>query len=195
MIRANRRCRPSRSLLLALVALCNRARTRAAEDCVTSLSRTAPSELGGAYIRTVTVRTDAPINLPFAGDWLASLRRTTETAVVQRQLLFAPGERADTARIGETLRRLRDQRIYSDVTHRRDPLHAVRHGRPRGDDARCVDAAADRSHRAAIDRVDRWRGSQSPRHRSIDRASPATRRRAATVERSRLPIRFCSAAI
>jgi hypothetical protein len=79
-------------------------------------ARTAPTEIAGAYIHAVSVRTDAPVNLPFAGDWLASLRRATEPAVVQRQLLFAPGDRVDTARVAETLRRLRDQRIYSDVS-------------------------------------------------------------------------------
>lgn len=66
-------------------------------------------------IRSVTVRTDAPVTLPIAGRWLASLRRTSETAVVRRQLLFAPGERVDTLRIAETLRRLRQRRLYADV--------------------------------------------------------------------------------
>lgn len=87
-----------------------------AQECTTTVYRTTPEGVAGAVIRNVGVKTDAPINLPFAGDWLARLRRTTEMGVVKRQLLFAPGDRADTARIGETLRRLRDQRIYADVS-------------------------------------------------------------------------------
>ena len=86
------------------------------ETCATTVTRTAPEGIGGAYIRVVSVQTEAPIKFPFASDWLGALRRTTVTGVVRRQLLFAPGDRADTARIAETLRRLRDQRIYSDVS-------------------------------------------------------------------------------
>jgi hypothetical protein len=108
---------PSRSAIaLAFSAVVGSAATARADDCVMTISRTAPVEIAGAYIHAVTVRTDAPINLPVAGDWLASLRRTTETAVVQRQLLFHPGDHVDTARVAETLRRLRDQRIYADVS-------------------------------------------------------------------------------
>jgi hypothetical protein len=100
---------------LAIVALVLHAARVSPGDCVAATSRTAPVEIAGAPIHAVTVRTEAPIELPFAGNWLSSLRRTTETAVVQRQLLFAPGDRVDTAKIAETLRRLRDQRIYADV--------------------------------------------------------------------------------
>ncbi len=85
-------------------------------DCVATTRRTAPENLEGVTIGSVSVETDAPVTLPFAGEWLASLRRTTEASVVRRQLLFAPGERVDTARIAETLRRLRDQHLYADVT-------------------------------------------------------------------------------
>ena len=84
-------------------------------SCTTTTVRTAPSGLDGAIIRTTGARTEGPIALPFAGEKLNAFRRTTLTGVVYRQLLFAPGERVDTARVGETLRRLRDQRIYSDV--------------------------------------------------------------------------------
>jgi outer membrane protein assembly factor BamA len=35
--------------------------------------------------------------------------------VVQRQLLFSPGDRIDTTLVAETLRRLRDRRLYTDV--------------------------------------------------------------------------------
>jgi hypothetical protein len=75
-----------------------------------------PREFAHDVIRTVTVRTDAPVTIPFiGGGWLTSRRRTTETRIVGRQLLFAPGQRVDTTRVAETLRRLRDQQLYTDV--------------------------------------------------------------------------------
>jgi hypothetical protein len=83
--------------------------------CDTTTTRTTPHGFSSNVIRSVTVRTDAPVTLPIAGRWLAALRRTSETAVVRRQLLFVPGERVDTIRIAETLRRLRERRLYADV--------------------------------------------------------------------------------
>ncbi|MEO7087066.1 MAG: hypothetical protein ABI442_02650 [Gemmatimonadaceae bacterium] len=91
------------------------ARGSAAQECVTTQTRTAPSGISNAVIRSVTVKTDAPISLPIGGSWLSSLRRTTETGVVQRQLLFEPNQRVDTLLVAQTLRRLRDRRIYADV--------------------------------------------------------------------------------
>jgi hypothetical protein len=87
-----------------------------AQDCTTIVTRTAPPGIEHAFIRTVAVKTDAPVTLPVGGAWLTSWRRRTITSVVQRQLLFEPGERVDSARVAETLRRLRDQRLYSDIT-------------------------------------------------------------------------------
>lgn len=118
MIRPTRRRWLSRSTFWLFALLLAPQLPAIAQDCktsITSITRTAPTEVAGAWIRTVGVKTDAPVTLPFAGEKLASLRRTTETAVVQRQLLFSPGDRLDTVRIAETLRRLRDQRIYADV--------------------------------------------------------------------------------
>ncbi len=83
--------------------------------CTTRQTRVAPDSVSGAYIRHISVETDAPIPLPSAGAWLTSLRRRTETAVVARQLLFSPGDHLDSARVAETLRRLRDQRLYADI--------------------------------------------------------------------------------
>lgn len=109
-----RRRRLSRIAILGATAFASRG--LAAQECTTSVVRTAPSGIAGAYIRTVTVKPEGPIALPFVGARLNAFRRTTLAAVVQRQLLFEPGQRADTARIGESLRRIRDQRIYSDLT-------------------------------------------------------------------------------
>jgi hypothetical protein len=83
--------------------------------CTTRQTRIAPDSVSGAFIRAVSVETVAPIALPSAGSWLTGLRRRTETSVVARQLLFARGDRLDSARVAETLRRLRDQRLYADI--------------------------------------------------------------------------------
>ena len=101
--------------VLATLAAISTTRAIRAQECSTTVTRTGLPSISGAYIRSVAVRTDAPVSLPVVGSGLASLRRRTETSIVQRQLLFAPGERADSARIAETLRRLRDQRLYADV--------------------------------------------------------------------------------
>lgn len=100
---------------VALALACAAPIAAGAQGCTTRQTRVAPDSVSGAYIRRVSVETDAPIPLPVAGSWLTSLRRRTETSVVSRQLLFAPGDRLDTARVAETLRRLRDQRLYADI--------------------------------------------------------------------------------
>ncbi|MDB4878339.1 MAG: hypothetical protein JWM41_4785 [Gemmatimonadetes bacterium] len=101
----------------ALLALLTTPTGASAQTCDTTTTRTTYAGRGGVMpvIRSIAVRTDAPIALPIGGTWLSSLRRTTESHIVRRQLLFAPGERIDTLRIAETLRRLRDQRLYADV--------------------------------------------------------------------------------
>ncbi len=104
----------STAIVAALLALVTAVRADA-QACATTETRTAIPQMEGAVVRSVAVRTDAPSMLPIAGAWLAPLRRTTETGVVSRQLLFAPGDHIDTVLVAETLRRLRDQRLYSDV--------------------------------------------------------------------------------
>ena len=93
----------------------NATRPAPTPGCTSTMTRTVPREAAGAVIRQVSVKTDAPVALPILGERLARFRRTTVTKVVSRQLLFAPGDRADTARMAESLRRLRDQRLYADV--------------------------------------------------------------------------------
>jgi hypothetical protein len=100
--------------LLCVVALVSTARA-GAQACDTVTTRTTYRGAGTPVIRSITVRTDAPVALPLGGSWLGSLRRTTESHIVRRQLLFAVGDRIDTLHVGETLRRLRDQRVYADV--------------------------------------------------------------------------------
>jgi hypothetical protein len=95
--------------------VCAAASTGRAQGCDTLNVRTAPPGIQGKVIRTVTAKTDAPVALPIAGVILAPMRRTTAERVVRRQLLFAAGQPADSARVAETLRRLRDQRLYADV--------------------------------------------------------------------------------
>lgn len=108
--------RRASALVIALMSAAPiAAGAQTAQTCTIRQTRVAPDSVSGAYIRHVSVETDAPIPLPSAGAWLTSLRRRTETAVVARQLLFAPGDRLDSARVAETLRRLRDQRLYADI--------------------------------------------------------------------------------
>jgi hypothetical protein len=90
--------------------------TAQSEPCRRILTRTAPDSLSGLIVRSVSVRTEAPVSILGPHSWVTALRRRTETSVVQRQLLFTPGERLDSARVAETLRRLRDQRLYADIT-------------------------------------------------------------------------------
>src|SRR5207302_1973923 len=79
-----------------------------AQKCDTLVSRTTYAPARDVTIRSVTVRTDEVVALPFGRAWMQSLRRTTETHIVSRQLLFAAGDKVDSVRIAETLRRLRD---------------------------------------------------------------------------------------
>jgi len=44
-----------------------------------------------------------------------SLHTPSRESVIRRQLLFAPGDTVDTLRVGETMRRLRAQRLFSDA--------------------------------------------------------------------------------
>src|SRR5205085_2472803 len=102
--------------LFAVPLMAAAAHVGAAQRCDTLVTRTSTAEVGNHVIRSARVRTDAPITLPVGGAWLGALRRTTESSIVARQLLFAAGERIDSARVAETLRRLRDQRLYADVS-------------------------------------------------------------------------------
>jgi len=91
------------------------ARVTSAQDCTATTTRTTLHGFDSAIIRNVTVATGAPFQSPLMPRRLVAMRRTTEARLVLRQLLFKPGERIDTLRIAETLRRLRAQRLYADV--------------------------------------------------------------------------------
>jgi hypothetical protein len=104
-----------RAFAAVAAAHCALAAVARGQACPTTETRVAPEGVQGAYIRSVAVKTDAPIPLPSVTSRLSALRRRTETSVVARQLLFTAGDRLDSSRVAETLRRLRDQRLYADI--------------------------------------------------------------------------------
>lgn len=77
-------------------------------------SRAALASLSGARISSVEVLTDGP-SLPGLAHYGSVLHPVTRTATIRRQLLFAAGDTIDTLLVGETLRRLRRLRLYSDA--------------------------------------------------------------------------------
>ena len=85
-----------------------------ADDCAVIRSRSSLAALSGARITAVSVLSDAP-ELPGIARPFAALHPTSRTGTIRRQLLFAPGDTVDTLLVGETMRRLRRQRLFSDA--------------------------------------------------------------------------------
>ena len=72
---------------------------------------------------SVDVVTDGP-SLPGPAGFFASLHPVSQNGVIRRQLLFAAGDTVDTLLVGETMRRLRAQRLFADaviIARRCDP--------------------------------------------------------------------------
>lgn len=98
-----------------------------AEDCAITESRAALAPLSGVRIASVVIERDSP-RLPWGLDALTVLHNVSRESTIRRQLLFAPGDSVDTLLVGETMRRLRRERLYSDVVllaRRCDPSGAV----------------------------------------------------------------------
>lgn len=98
-----------------------------ADECALSESRGALPSASGARITSVVIVTDGP-HLPGPAERVAALHATTRESTIRRQLLFAPGDTVDTMLVGETMRRLRRQRLYSDAVlfaQRCDPAGTV----------------------------------------------------------------------
>ena len=70
----------------------------------------------GKIIRQISVRSEGTGALPVVGSWLRLLRRTTTANVIRRQLHYEAGQPADAELMAESLRRLRRQRLYADVS-------------------------------------------------------------------------------
>jgi hypothetical protein len=85
-----------------------------AEDCSVVESRAALSALSGAHISAVDIASENP-DLPGALGMFAGLHVASRPGLVRRRLLFAPGDTVDTLLVGETMRRLRAQRLFSDA--------------------------------------------------------------------------------
>jgi hypothetical protein len=77
-------------------------------------SRAALATLSGARITSVEIVSDGP-ELPGPARYFRGLHPVSRDATLRRQLLFAPGDTVDTLLVGETMRRLRRQRLFSDV--------------------------------------------------------------------------------
>jgi hypothetical protein len=98
-----------------------------ADDCAVIESRSSLAVLSGARITSVEIVSEAP-TLPGAARLLNVLHPVSQEGVIRRQLLFAPGDTVDTMMVGETMRRLRAQRLFSDaviLARRCDPAGGV----------------------------------------------------------------------
>jgi|GEM_PF-2016175 len=83
--------------------------------CGSTIFRSGGGALQGMHLQTVAIVPEGP--LPKSG-WrgqLGRLRATTLTGVVQRYLLFAPGDQIDSMKVGESLRQLRRAMLFNDV--------------------------------------------------------------------------------
>ena len=85
-----------------------------AEDCALIESRAALAPLSGVRIASIDFEREGP-ELPSPVQALGALHQVSREATIRRQLLFAAGDSVDTLLVGETMRRLRSQRLYSDV--------------------------------------------------------------------------------
>ncbi len=98
-----------------------------ADDCAVMESRSSLAVLSGAHITSVEIVSESP-SLPGAAHLLNVLHPASQEGVIRRQLLFAAGDSVDTLRVGETMRRLRAQRLFSDaviLARRCDPSGGV----------------------------------------------------------------------
>lgn len=98
-----------------------------ADDCAVVESRSSLPTLSGARITSIDVLSDGPA-LPGPAGIFRSLHPVSQEGVIRRQLLFTPGDTVDTLLVGETMRRLRAQRLFADaviVARRCDPSGGV----------------------------------------------------------------------
>jgi hypothetical protein len=77
-------------------------------------SRATLASLSGSRISTVSVVSEKP-DLPGLTRVAAPLHPASRIETIRRQLLFAPGDTVDTLLVGETMRRLRRTRLFSDA--------------------------------------------------------------------------------
>ena len=98
-----------------------------ADDCAVVESRSSLAALSGVRITSIDVISDGP-TLPGPAGIFSSLHPVSQEGVIRRQLLFAAGDTVDTLLVGDTMRRLRAQRLFADaviVARRCDPAGGV----------------------------------------------------------------------
>lgn len=88
-----------------------------ADDCALVESRASLAALSGVRITSIEVVSEGPW-LPKQVQAAAALHPVSRDETIRRQLLFAPGDTVDTLLVGETMRRLRRQRLFSDAVIR-----------------------------------------------------------------------------
>ncbi|MES2178324.1 MAG: hypothetical protein V4550_10745 [Gemmatimonadota bacterium] len=70
--------------------------------------------MSGVHISSVDITSNGPV-LPGPAAFFNGLHVVSLQSVIRRQLLFAPGDTVDTLLVGETMRRLRAQRLFTDA--------------------------------------------------------------------------------
>lgn len=97
-----------------MLGACSLARPAAAGDCAVLESRSGLAALSGVRITSIDILSQRP-ELPGPASAFEGLHAPSRESIIRRQLLFAPGDTVDSLRVGETLRRLRAQRLFSDA--------------------------------------------------------------------------------
>jgi hypothetical protein len=103
-----------RLLPCATLGACIVAPSARADACVVVESRATLAALSGSRISSVTIVSEKP-DLPGLTRVAAPLHPSSRIETIRRQLLFAPGDTVDTLLVGETMRRLRRTRLFSDA--------------------------------------------------------------------------------
>ena len=98
----------------SMMSACLFAAPARGDPCALVESRAALSSLSGVRISSVEIQSEGP-ELPGAARIFGALHPVSQHGIIRRQLLFAPGDSVDTLLVGETMRRLRAQRLFSDA--------------------------------------------------------------------------------
>ncbi len=85
-----------------------------AAECALTESRASLAALSGVHITSLQILSSGP-HLPGPAAIFSGLHTPSRESVIRRQVLFAAGDTVDTLRVGETMRRLRAQRLFSDA--------------------------------------------------------------------------------
>ncbi len=83
--------------------------------CTSTIFRSGGGAVQGLHLQTVSIVPEGPFPKSGWRGQLGRLRATTLTGVVQRALLFAPGDQLDSMKVGESLRQLRRAMLFNDV--------------------------------------------------------------------------------